>query len=1037
MLSTTRDGDALLISGAAVGPARIIYLGSRVDFLIADDVWDIVFSGNYFELKGITGTGVTFTLGPFQSAARDRYTVSGTSAGDMISGALMIGQDDGPVAGLRLFGRGGNDWLAGSSGDDRLDGGYGNDTLLGDAGNDTLVGWDGSDTVAYLGPSSVRVDLRQTAAQLIGAEYGYDVLSMIEHITVGSGDDILTGDDGNNRLTGGDGADTLTGHGGSDMLDGGAGDDVYYADGTDVVLEYDDNGFDTVISAGSVTLLSNVEVLRLTGVASITGTGNDAANLIIGNSGANTLAGGAGVDTLQGGLGNDVYEWDGEDRVVEVAGGGVDTLRAQVDAILPAEVEVLVLAGHGPLSGTGNNLANRIIGNADDNRLTGGGGRDTLQGGLGNDSYILGAGDSGDLVIEAANAGIDTIYTAASTVIPVNIENLTLTGSAAATVSGNALGNMIRGNIAANRLTGGEGADTMDGGDGADIYYADGEDLVREAVTDRFIDTVYCTGSMELGTGIEWLYLTGIGDSTGRGNALNNRIVGNVGANLLDGMAGADTLIGGAGDDVYMTDGRDSIIETATGGYDTVITSGSIRLPNYLERLMLSGSTNISGTGNDQANLILGNDGANTLDGRAGWDTLIGGLGNDIYIYQPGDLLTEAVGGGTDTLISTMSAALPLNFEVLRLTGTAASTGTGNALNNAIYGNAARNVLNGGAGIDTLAGGAGDDTYYTDGRDIIREAARQGTDSVRTSGHYTLPANVEWLFSASTAGLSLGGNPLANRITGGVGADTLNGRGGADVLIGGSGNDVYIVHPGASVVERPGGGIDTVLVANHYTMTAGVERLIVTGGAAVSITGSREANHITGNGAANRLTGGGGRDTLAGGKGNDTYLIDSDDTVIERAAQGYDTAISSGSWTMSAGVEHLILSGSATTGMGNAEANRITGNAAANRLFGGSGGDYLIGGAGNDRLTGGTGNDTLSGGAGSDRFIFFRAEGRDIITDFQNGYDRIEISTGAERYSDLSIAQAGANTLISFAGTQVILANFSARMVDPGDFVFV
>lgn len=44
---------------------------------------------------------------------------------------------------------------------------------------------------------------------------------------------------------------------------------------------------------------------------------------------------------------------------------------------------------------------------------------------------------------------------------------------------------------------------------------------------------------------------------------------------------------------------------------------------------------------------------------------------------------------------------------------------------------------------------------------------------------------------------------------------------------------------------------------------------------------------------------------------------------------------------------------------------------------------------------------------------------------------------GAERYSDFSITQAGANTLISFAGTEITLANFSARMVDPGDFVFV
>ncbi|AXC49651.1 hypothetical protein DRW48_08065 [Paracoccus suum] len=1036
MLSSTQDGDTLLITGAASTLTRIVYLGTAMEVAGDDKAWSMGFSGHGFDLTTITGTGVTFTFGPFASNPSDLYTVFGTNLGDVITGAPLDG-NGGLPAGLRLYGRGGNDSLIGGAGSDSLNGGYGNDVLQGGAGNDTLVGGPGSDTAVYLGADAVRVDLRLTGAQLIGVSFGYDLLQTVEHVSAGSGDDELIGDDAGNRLTGGTGADTLIGNGGSDTLDGGAGDDIYYADSADLVIEGEDAGFDTVISAEAATLLANLDALRLTGTASITGTGNDLDNLIIGNDGQNTLAGGAGADTLQGGLGNDVYEWDGEDLIVEAAGGGIDTLRAEVDAALPDEVEVLVLAGYGLLSGTGNGLANRIIGNADDNQLTGGLGRDTLEGGLGNDRYVLGTGDAEDLVVEAANAGIDTIYSANSIAVPLNVENASLTGTGANAVVGNTLGNLIIGNAAANRLTGGGGSDTMDGGGGADIYFADSEDMVREVVTDSFVDVVYSSGSMDLGNGIEWLFLTGTSDSFGRGNTLNNRITGNAASNLLDGREGADSLLGGGGDDVYMTDGHDIIVESALGGYDTVISSGSVRLAAYTERLMLSGIGNLTGIGNDQSNLILGNGGANYLDGMQGRDTLIGGLGNDTYVYDPLDLLTEASDGGVDTLISSLSAALPVNFEVLRLTGYGAIAGTGNAANNSIYGNVGNNVLNGGAGTDVMAGGYGNDIYDTDGRDVIIEVAGQGTDSVRTTGNYTLPQNVEWLFSASSSGLSLGGNALANRITGGVGADTLNGHGGADVLMGGAGNDLYVVYPGTVVVERPGAGTDTVLVSSNYSMTPGVERLIVGGYGAVSILGSREANYIAGNVAANRLTGGGGRDTLAGGGGNDIYIVDSDDTVIERYNQGFDTAYSSGSWTMPPGVEHLVLSGLAGTGLGNAEANRITGSAAANRLFGLAGNDLLFGGSGNDRLVGGAGSDVLNGGAGYDRFVFARGEGRDVITDFQNGYDRIEIATGAERYADLSIAQVGAHTCVSFAGTQIVLANTSARLVDPGDFVFV
>lgn len=68
-------------------------------------------------------------------------------------------------------------------------------------------------------------------------------------------------------------------------------------------------------------------------------------------------------------------------------------------------------------------------------------------------------------------------------------------------------------------------------------------------------------------------------------------------------------------------------------------------------------------------------------------------------------------------------------------------------------------------------------------------------------------------------------------------------------------------------------------------------------------------------------------------------------------------------------------------------------NGSQDILLGGTGNDLLLGGGGSDRLTGGKGRDQLTGGAGGDRFIYTGAgEGRDTITDFEIGRDRIDLS---------------------------------------------
>jgi Ca2+-binding RTX toxin-like protein len=195
--------------------------------------------------------------------------------------------------------------------------------------------------------------------------------------------------------------------------------------------------------------------------------------------------------------------------------------------------------------------------------------------------------------------------------------------------------------------------------------------------------------------------------------------------------------------------------------------------------------------GGSAADVLTGNSGNNILNGGAGIDTMVGGAGNDTYVVDStGDVVTEGLNAGTDTVQASVSHTLRANVEYLILTGTSAINGTGNTLKNRLTGNSGNNILNGGAGIDTMIGGGGNDTYVVDNaRDVVSESPNAGTDTVRSTVTHTLRSNVENLALTGASAINGTGNTLNNRLTGNAANNVLSGSSGSDSINGGGGND--------------------------------------------------------------------------------------------------------------------------------------------------------------------------------------------------------------------------------------------------------
>ena len=246
-------------------------------------------------------------------------------------------------------------------------------------------------------------------------------------------------------------------------------------------------------------------------------------------------------------------------------------------------------------------------------------------------------------------------------------------------------------------------------------------------------------------------------------------------------------------------------------------------------------------------------------------------------------------------------------------------------------------------------------------------------------------------------------------ISGGTEGDALSGRGGADSILGDDGLDTLIGGAGDDTLD---GG------AGNDVMTGGDDDDVMIGrGSNDTMNGNDGDDDIQGNDGSDILNGGNGDDSLNGGNGNDTIYGGADDDTLG-GGEGAD-----------------VMFG------GNGD-DQMLGWIANDMLYGNAGRDMLNGQSGLDTLNGGWGDDTLTGGSEADVFVFIFDNGTDIITDFENNIDLIDLRDFHTTFGALQsgISEFNGGALINLAqvgGTgSVWVQGTPSAYLNANDFIF-
>ncbi|TCS12874.1 Ca2+-binding RTX toxin-like protein [Caulobacter sp. BK020] len=381
------------------------------------------------------------------------------------------------------------------------------------------------------------------------------------------------------------------------------------------------------------------------------------------------------------------------------------------------------------------------------------------------------------------------------------------------------------------------------------------------------------------------------------------------------------------------------------------------------------------------------------------WDTggndtiSASGSGNAVIDLRPATLLNAPGGGGYVSYIGAVQGGLVVAAGVAIENAYGANGAdilTGNAYDNTLRGGGGADKLNGADGSDVLDGGTGSDVldgglgvdyaaYGTASTGVHASLQQPSTNTGDALGDtYT---SIEGLRGSSFADL-LRGDANGNILLGMAGDDTLDGGGGDDVISGGDGDDVILAVGASSVSGDSGSDTFKFLLASDSTLAAST--LITdfqTGVDKISIAAMQPTN-------------------VTIGQANGVYTL----TATTAAAGTF--------YLRSTNV--LALSDVITVIVG----QTLAGTPSYDKLVGGDGADVLIGKGAGDNLTGGAGVDIFRYEVAGDS----HGDGYDILSDFQHGVDKIDLSAVAPTYMSILHAQGASYLFPSTSGGQMQIA---------------
>jgi Ca2+-binding RTX toxin-like protein len=876
---------------------------------------------------------------PSNTPTEGNDSLVGTSGNDTIDG---LGGDD------TIQGLGGHDQLVGGAGVDSVVGGDGNDTLSGHDGfsergsttADTLDGGFGDDVYNVNFSDSIAVD--PGGVDQVFADTTWTLGAGLENLRIGGieadgasgfGNELdnridLSGLEHGGQLVGFGGNDLLLGAQRSTFIDGGDGNDTLQGQtsGGDIMLG--GNGNDVLISAAGSSFFGNWDTLNGgAGNDTLTGTGFFVFDVAPGAANADVITHFEASDTIRidGGVFSNIGPsgyfdvndarffaaagatggHDADDRVVyntttgqlfyDADGSGSGA--AQLFATLPSgtaftgeRIEVVNAPGR-TVNGTEGNDA--LVGGTSDDTLNGFGGNDTLDGGLGADSMLGGTGDdlyfvdnTGDVVVEGQNAGIDEVRASVSYTLSDFVNNLTLTVHGTGT--GNDIDNVLRTEASDTvNLFGLGGNDTLLGSDfwGGNFDGGDGNDEIR------------ASGGLVGGAGNDLMisfnrennFTGGAGsDTMTGGTAMDVFFQGgeNDGHDQISGGAGFDWFIGGSSSQSAIV--LNLATGSVTGGGAGGVGSASLTSIEHIQGTPFADSM----TGDGGNNVVFGLEGNDTINGGAGNDTLGGFEGVDHFVFSvaPGFANADSVG--------TYEAGI----DKIRLDATAMP-----ALG------ASGNFTAGDARFHAAAGAnAGHDAddrvvYNTSTGQVWYDADGSGAGAAQLIATLqNIPTLLATDIAVDNGSAPPPPPPPPDGTNGTEGNDTMIGTAGSDTLNGLGGND-FMQGQGSADTMRGGAGNDT----------------------------------MGGNDGVDWIEGGTGNDRLSGGSGQDAFVFRefgaaSADTLTDFSGNGWDNLRMDNAGFTALGADGRFASGDARFRAGTAAQDaddRIVFNSAAGQVW--------------------------------------------------------------------------------------------------------